>query len=146
MEYKKLDDSIDKEYYDRMHKKLTDNKEYAKRLFRSRASTVEPVFGTLINHLNMKRVHTRGISLATKHVLMAALAYNLKKFLKFINKRYAANFIAIPARKGDYKQRTDSFLFVFIPLMLIINDYVEIHLENVNSNYIVVKLKRILQI
>jgi hypothetical protein len=76
-----------------MHKKLTENKEYAKRLFRSRSSTVEPVLGTLLNCHDMKRVNTHGIKLATKYVLMAALAYNLKKFLKFINKGYAANIL-----------------------------------------------------
>jgi len=31
----------------------------------------------------MKRVNTRGINQATKHVLMAALCYNLKKYMKF---------------------------------------------------------------
>ena len=56
----------------------------------------EPVLGTLINFLNMKRVNTRGIDLATKHILFAALAYNLKKYLKFNNKKYAANFITPP--------------------------------------------------
>ena len=84
--YKKLDDSIHKEYYDRMHKKITENKAYAQRLFRIRSSTVEPILGTLINFTNMRRVNTRGIKMATKHVLMAALVYNLKKCLKFPRK------------------------------------------------------------
>jgi hypothetical protein len=35
----------------------------------------------------MKRVNTRGIKLANKHVLMATLTYNLKKYMKFIAKR-----------------------------------------------------------
>ena len=69
-----------------MHKKLTKDKAYAQRLFRLRSSTVEPVLGTLINYLNMRRVNTRGIKMATKHVLMAALVYNLKKCLKFTRK------------------------------------------------------------
>ena len=95
--FKKLDDSIHKPYYDRMHKKLADNKAYARRMSRLRSSTVEPVLGTLINFLNMKRVNARGIDLATKHVLMAALAYNLKKYLKFVNKkRVASSAVAIP--------------------------------------------------
>ena len=34
----------------------------------------------------MKRVNTRGIKQANKHVLMAALTYNLKKYLTFITK------------------------------------------------------------
>jgi len=94
--YKKLDDSIHKEYYDRMHKKLTENKAYSQRMYRLRSSTVEPVFGTLINFMNMRRVNTRGIDLANKHVLMAALAYNLKKCLKYISKDSVANASTIP--------------------------------------------------
>ncbi len=84
--FKKLDESIHKPLYDRMHQKLTDNKAYHRRLVKSRSSTVEPVLGTLINHQNMKRINSRGMAQANKHVLMAALSYNLKKLLKFIRK------------------------------------------------------------
>ena len=96
--FKKLSHSIHKEYYDRMHRKLTENKPYAQRMSRLRSSTVEPVLGTLINFLNMKRVNTRGIELANKHVLMAALTYNLKKYLKFISRKAVAKAIAMPAK------------------------------------------------
>jgi hypothetical protein len=41
------------------------------------------VLGTLINILNMRRVNTRGMAQANKHVLMAALCYNLKKLMNF---------------------------------------------------------------
>ena len=95
--FKKIDHSIYKGYYDRQHKKLTANKAYAQRMSRLRSSTVEPVLGTLINFLNMKRVNTRGIELANKHVLMSAMTYNLKKYLKFINKRAISKAIAIKA-------------------------------------------------
>lgn len=84
--FKKIDDSIHKELYDKMHQKLTQNPRYAKRMSKIRSKTVEPVLGTLINFLNMKRVNTRGIQQANKHVLMAALTYNLKKYLKYIAK------------------------------------------------------------
>ena len=56
---------------------------FKERLSKIRSSTVEPVLGTLINFLNMKRVNTRGINQANKHVLMAALCYNLKKYMNF---------------------------------------------------------------
>lgn len=85
--FKKIDDSIHKEHYDRMHQKLTQNSHYAKKMVRVRSRTVEPVIGTLVNFTNMKRVNTRGIKQANKHVLMAALTYNLKKYLKFITKK-----------------------------------------------------------
>jgi transposase len=85
--FKKLDESIHKPLYDRMHHKLTANKAYHRRLVKRRSSTVEPVLGTLINHHNMKRINSRGMAQANKHVMMAALCYNLKKYLKFIHKR-----------------------------------------------------------
>ena len=47
-----------------------------------RSSTVEPVLGTLVNFLGMRRVNTKGIDLAAKCMIMAAVAYNLKKLLK----------------------------------------------------------------
>ncbi|MDP2058403.1 MAG: transposase [Flavobacteriaceae bacterium] len=50
-------------------------------------TSVEPVLGTIINFTNMKRVNTRGIQQANKHVMMAAMTYNLKKYLKFISKK-----------------------------------------------------------
>ncbi len=85
--FKKIEDSIHKPLYDRMHAKFQANTAYAKRIVRIRSRTVEPVLGTLLNFLNMKRVNTRGIQLANKHVLMAALVYNLKKYMKFGRKK-----------------------------------------------------------
>ena len=51
-----------------------------------RQSTVEPVFGTLTQFLGMRKVNTIGIKQANKVMLMAAMAYNLKKYLKFTTK------------------------------------------------------------
>jgi hypothetical protein len=66
-----------------MHAKKQANPQYFSRISKIRSRTVEPVLGTLTNFLNMKRVNTRGIKQANKHVLMSALCYNLKKMLKF---------------------------------------------------------------
>lgn len=81
---KKIVDTLDKPYYDKMHERLKGS--YAKKMKKLRQSTVEPVLGTLINFLALKRVNTRGIKLANKCMLMAAIAYNLKKMLKFKSK------------------------------------------------------------
>ena len=54
-----------------------------KRMKSLRQSTVEPVFGTLIEHMGMRKMNTIGIRQANKNMLMAAVAYNLKKYLKF---------------------------------------------------------------
>ena len=70
-----------------MHQKLTQNATYAKKMSRIRSKTVEPVIGTLVNFTNMKLVNTRGIKNANKHVLMASLTYNLKKYLRFTIKK-----------------------------------------------------------
>ena len=74
-----------------MHEKLSKDKNYTRFLTKRRSSTVEPVLGTLINFHSMKRVNTRGMKNANKHVLMAALAYNLKKYLKFISRKPKSN-------------------------------------------------------
>jgi len=81
--FKKIEDSIHKHLYDKMHQKLTTNKAYHRRLIKRRSATVEPVLGTLINHHSMRRMNARGMQAANKHVLMAALSYNLKKYLRF---------------------------------------------------------------
>jgi hypothetical protein len=70
-----------------MHQKLTQKATYAKKMVKVRSKTVEPVIGTLVNFTNMRRVNTRGIKNANKHVLMASLTYNLKKYLRFTIKK-----------------------------------------------------------
>ena len=70
-----------------MYLKLIQNPHYAKKMVRVRSKTVEPVIGIFVNFTNMKRINSRGIKQANKHVLMAALTYNLKKYLKFIIKK-----------------------------------------------------------
>jgi hypothetical protein len=106
--FKKLDDSIHKEHYDRMHQKLTQNEKYAKKMSRVRSKTVEPVIGTLVNFTNMKKVNTRGIKNANKHVLMASLTYNLKKYLRFTTKKPSILAQVISLKQGKY--------FVFVKM------------------------------
>ncbi|MDT0648438.1 IS1182 family transposase [Zunongwangia sp. F260] len=52
-----------------------------------RQSTVEPVFGTLKEFLGLRKVNTIGIRQANKCMHLAAIAYNLKKYLKHTTKR-----------------------------------------------------------
>jgi transposase len=79
--YKRLSHSIDKPYYDKSYELLNTNK--GKKKMRLRASTVEPVWGTLLHFRRLKKVYTKGNDLANKQVLMAAAAYNLKKLMGF---------------------------------------------------------------
>lgn len=52
-----------------------------------RQSTVEPVFGTLTQFMGLNKVNTIGIKQANKCMQLSAIAYNLKKYMKFIEKR-----------------------------------------------------------
>ncbi|SDX44399.1 IS1182 family transposase [Aequorivita viscosa] len=52
-----------------------------------RQSTVEPVFGTLTQFMGLGKVNTIGLAQANKCMHLSAMAYNLKKYLKFVQKR-----------------------------------------------------------
>lgn len=80
-DYKKLEETTDKYLYDEMHQRL--QTPYAKRMKKLRQSTVEPVLGTLINFMGLRRIWTRGKKQANKFMLGAAIAYNLKKWLNY---------------------------------------------------------------
>jgi transposase len=73
-------ETVDREYYLRMHQRM--QTKTARRLMKERSSTVEPVIGTLVNYLGMKKVNTRGLKQANKCMLLSATAYNIKKLLK----------------------------------------------------------------
>jgi len=106
--FKKIDDSIDKPYYDKMHEKM--QTAYAKTMSKIRSKTVEPVLGTLINHRSMKRVNSRGIAQANKHIIMAALTYNLKKYINFISKKTVTKAQAL-------QQELNALFFLIIMLL-----------------------------
>ena len=52
-----------------------------------RQSTVEPVFGSLTQFMGLRKINTIGLGQANKCMHLAAIAYNLKKYLKFEGKR-----------------------------------------------------------
>jgi len=81
--------TVDKELFEKMHNRL--QTPMAKRMKKLRSSTVEPVLGTLVNFLGMRRVYTKGVSLAGKCMTMAAIAYNLKKLMKWQSKKVQAD-------------------------------------------------------
>ncbi|HEX8658920.1 MAG TPA: IS1182 family transposase [Hymenobacter sp.] len=67
-----------------------------RRMRRLRQRTVEPVFGSLLQHYGLRRVNTRGRSSAHKTMLLTALAFNLKKLLKHQPIRTLGLAIALP--------------------------------------------------
>jgi transposase len=86
---KNITDSIDKPLYDQMQ--LVMEKPKAKKMVRLRSATVEPVLGSLINYTGMKRINAKGIKQANKCMIMAAVAYNLKKLLKYRSRLIQSN-------------------------------------------------------
>ena len=111
-DFKKIDDSIDKPYYDRMHARWqTVNREKIRQL---RSSTVEPVLGTLVNFLAMRRVNTRGIKQAAKCILMSAIAYNLKKLLKWEVRKIK---VMAMAKMKETENALQNFVFRFLSVL-----------------------------
>lgn len=73
-----------KEEYERNNARV--NSSRGKYMKAKRQSTVEPVFGTLTQFMGLRKINTIGIGQANKVMHLSAMAYNLKKYLKFIGK------------------------------------------------------------
>ncbi len=58
---------------------------------RKRSSTVEPVWGTLMNFTAMRRINTRGLASANKCLILAATCYNLKEWMKYVGRNSNTN-------------------------------------------------------
>ena len=100
-DYKKIEETIDKPLYDQMHQRL--QTPYAKKMKKLRQATVEPVLGTLINFMGLRRIWTRGLQSANKFMLGAAIAYNLKKWLNYgEQKRKTAVMVIKKSGEGHY--------------------------------------------
>jgi hypothetical protein len=94
--FKKLVDSADKPLYEYMQRRVESPK--GKQMKSLRSSTVEPVFGSLINYTSLRRINTKGLKQANKCMLMAAAAYNIKKLLAYKPKQLKA--IKMPVING----------------------------------------------
>lgn len=81
---KKFSVTYYKDEYERNIKRV--NSPQGKYMKGKRQSTVEPVFGTLTQFMGMRKINTIGIKQANKVMHLAAIAYNLKKYLKFTQK------------------------------------------------------------
>ena len=94
--FKKLVDSMDKPLYEYMQRQVESPK--GKQMKSLRSSTVEPVFGSLINYTSLRRINTKGLKQANKCMLMAAAAYNIKKLLAYKLKQLKA--VKMPGVNG----------------------------------------------
>jgi hypothetical protein len=62
---------------------------------RLRQGTVEPIFGSLIHYYGLRKIGVRGKAGAHKVMLMAATAFNLKKYMKFKPREVVSQAIAL---------------------------------------------------
>ncbi|MDO5971870.1 transposase [Flavivirga aquimarina] len=60
-----------------------------------RQSTIEPVLGTLTQFLGLRKINSIGIDQANKVMHLSAIAYNLKKYLKFTAKTVKSDTKAV---------------------------------------------------
>jgi transposase len=108
-DYKKIEDTVDKHLYDAMHVRL--QTPYAKSMKKRRQATVEPVLGTLLNFMAVRRIWTRGLQGANKFMIAAATAYNLKKWL---NQKESQIKTAVMAMK----KTVEGLAFYFLTIRL----------------------------
>lgn len=78
---KKLIHSSGKAQYDAMDDRLQTI--YGRSMLARRKGIVEPVIGPLMHFNAMKNVYARGLAAADKHVLLASVSFNLKKWLRY---------------------------------------------------------------
>lgn len=86
---KRINITAYREQYERNNKRV--NSCYGQYMKSKRQSTVEPVFGTLTQFMGLRKINTLGLKQANKVMHLAATAYNLKKYLKFISKTAKSN-------------------------------------------------------
>ena len=94
---KKLELSYYQEEYERAWKRQQTKR--FKRMVRVRAGTVEPVFGNLINYYGLRKINVKGKAGAHKCMLMSAIAFNLKKLMKFLNKKLNVKVVALQGQQ-----------------------------------------------
>ena len=86
-----------------------------------RQSTVEPVFGILTQHMGLRKINTRGISNANKQMLLAGIAYNLKKLLKYATlppKSVAGSLQDTKMKRYGFKNGPGNLFKLFSPPFL----------------------------
>ena len=120
-DYKKIEDTVDKHLYDQMHLRL--KTPYARRMKKLRQATVEPVLGTLINFMGIRRIWTRGLRNANKFMLGAAVAYNLKKWLNYTEQKRKTAIIALPPCSNELKKTEEGLWFWLLVVRCFIDRY-----------------------
>lgn len=78
-QYKKIKRTVHQTLYEKAYHQQ--HSAEGKRMRRLRSSRAEPVIGTLMNYLGLRKLRVRGIVAVNKAMLLAAMVYNLKKLM-----------------------------------------------------------------
>lgn len=110
---KKFSVTYYREEYERNNKRV---KSVRGRYMKSkRQSTVEPVFGTLTQFMGLRKINTIGINGANNVMHLSAIAYNLKKYLKFTSKVVTSDVKALALSIIEKKKLYVSNTWFFRP-------------------------------
>jgi len=118
--HKRFEVTYYREEYERTKARLKTPK--GKHMPLKRQSTVEPVFGTLTQYLGLRKINTIGIKQANKVMHLSAMAYNLKKYLKFNQK-----LIKSDAKKERLTRLNQKFLTELICSFLRLPNFAILH-------------------
>jgi len=99
--------------YDEQYQKAHDRQQSKRgwQMKKLRQSTVEPVFGSLIYYYGLSKIGVLGKAGAHKVMLMAAIAFNLKKYLKTGGKKLPFAFLE------DVMQGFEQALFTLLTFL-----------------------------
>ena len=113
---KKFSVTYYKEEYDRNIERVESRQ--GRYMKAKRQSTVEPVFGTLTQFMGLRKINTIGLQQANKVMHLSAIAYNLKKYLKFTQKRVKSGAKALRCLLSEIKALHEVINFDLSPLNL----------------------------
>jgi transposase len=83
--------------YQKMHDRMRTSE--GKNMLQLRKSTVEHVLGTMIHFNRLRKVNERGIKMANKHMLLSAIAYNIKKLMNYTANQLKSGALSIELPK-----------------------------------------------
>lgn len=83
--FKRIFTTTYEDYYHRAYERQ--HSRQGKQMKRLRQSTIEPVFGSLVHHYGLSKINVLGKAAAHKVMLMSAICFNLKKYLKTFNRK-----------------------------------------------------------
>ncbi|WP_449439042.1 transposase [Pedobacter steynii] len=75
---------------------------------RLRQSTVEPVFGSLVHYYGLNKIGVIGKPGAHKVMLMSAIAFNLKKYMKFRVRKASDNLFKYVQKAKSHQYKLDN--------------------------------------